>query len=204
LSDFHKPSFPSGAGGVWFGPALAVLAAALLIWKPFEGEAALEEVAVSALRLEGELELTSGALVSVRLGPLHSDPGRQAFDKGALSRRLELPAGEPWSLRLEVAQDAVTAAPAQVRVRDQAGACLAPILSEAGAAGGAVQDPLFTLFRPSELEGETPGWELVLWGRAPGAGGLLECSWGAARLAEVSATEDPEPSVVNEGPQAPE
>ena len=76
MSDLHKPSFPSGAGGVWFGPALAVLAAALLIWKPFEGEAALEEVAVSALRLEGELELTSGALVSVRLGPLHSDPGR--------------------------------------------------------------------------------------------------------------------------------
>jgi len=197
LSELHKPSFPAGAGGVWFGPTLAVLVAALLIWKPFGGGVDEEEVLAAGTRLEGEVELSQGGRVSVRLEPLHLDPHRQAFDKRALSRRLELPAGEPWSLRFESAGDAPQGAPLEVRVLDQEGTCLSPILSDAARRAGALQDPLRSLFQPYELDGDTSGWRLVLWGRAPGPGGLLECSWGSTTLVEVSAEEDLDASVVH-------
>ena len=197
MSDVHKPSFPAGAGGVWFGPTLAVLVAALLIWKPFGGGVEEEELLAAGPQLEGELELSQGGRVSVRLDPLHQDPHRQAFDKDALARRLELPAGEPWSLRFESAGEAPPSAPLQVLVLDQEGACLSPILADAARRAGAVEDPLRSLFQPHELQGDSSGWQLVLWGRAPGPGGRLECSWGSAALLEVSAEEDLDAPVVH-------
>jgi len=183
LSDARNPSFPSGAGGVWFGPALAVLVAVLLIWKPFESATPPEEVLVAAgPRLAGTLELSAGSRMRVRLGPLHEDARRQEFDGIALARRLGLPEGEPWRLRLEAVGEAPRAVLEGVQVVDAEGACLAPILDGVSPAEGAVQDPLFGLFRPSKPSAETPRWEVVLWGRPPGAGGRLECSWGSASL----------------------
>ena len=194
----NKPSFPSGAGAIWFGPALAVLVGALLIWKPFaSGAKEQEDLLVAAPHLAGTLELSPGARLFVHLDPLNEDPRRQAFDKVALSRRLELPMGEPWRLRLEVEGEAPLSAPERVQVLDSEGACLAPILEGATPRAGAVEDPLFGLFLPHELPGEVPGWELVLWGRPPGPGGRLECSWGSADLSEGGAEEDPSSSVVH-------
>jgi len=197
LSDLNKPSFPSGAGGVWFGPALAVLVAALLIWKPFAAEEQEEELLSAGLHLAGTLELSPSARLTVHLGPLHEDPRRQAFDKDALAQRLELPDGEPWSLRLETAGEVPGAALEGVQVLDSEGACLAPILEGATQREGGVEDPLFGIFQPHELTGDVPGWEVVLWGRPPGPGGRLECSWGSVDLVERSPEEDRHGSVVH-------
>jgi hypothetical protein len=197
LSDVNKPSFPSGAGGVWFGPALAVLVAALLIWKPFGAGPEEEELLAAGPRLAGTLELSPSGRLMVHLDPLNEDPRRQAFDKVALLRRLELPKGEPWRLRLEAEGEAPGSPPADVQILDSVGACLAPILDGATPRAGAVEDPLFGIFRPHELAGEVSGWELVLWGRPPGPGGRLECSWGSADLVEGSAEEDLPGSVVH-------
>ncbi len=194
----NKPSFPSGAGSVWFGPALAVLVAALLIWKPFgAGPKEQEDFLASGPHLAGTLELSPRGRLHVHLDPLNDDPRRQAFDKMALSRRLELPTGEPWKLRFEAEGEAPPSAPEGVQVLDSEGACLALILEGATPRAGAVEDPLFGLFRPHELSGEVPGWELVLWGRTPGPGVRLECSWGSVDLAEGGAEEDPSRSVVH-------
>jgi len=185
LSDARHPSFPSGAGGVWFGPALAVVIAVLLIWKPFESVPLDEEVSVAVRpHLAGTLELEAGTRLRVSLGPLHEDARRQEFDGPALARRLGLPEGEPWRLRLEAVGASPEAALEGVQVVDGDGACLAPILDGVTPAEGAVQDPLLGLFLPQEIAGETSRWEVVLWGRPPGVGGRLECSWGAVDLIE--------------------
>ena len=129
MSDARHPSFPSGAGGVWFGPALAVVIAVLLIWKPFESAPLHEEVSVAARpHLAGTLELETGTRLRVSLDPLHEDPRRQEFDGPALARRLGLPEGEPWRLRLEAVGASPEAALEGVQVVDGDGACLAPIL----------------------------------------------------------------------------
>ncbi len=197
MSDVNKPSFPSGAGGVWFGPALAVLVAAVLIWKPFSAGQEEEELLAAGPHLAGTLELSPSGRLMVHLDPLNVDPRRQAFDKVALSRRLELTKGEPWRLRLEAEGEAPGSAPRDVQVLDSAGTCLAPILEGTTPSAGAVKDPLFGIFQPHELTGDVPGWELVLWGRPPGPGVRLECSWGSTDLVERSAEEDHADSVVH-------
>ncbi len=183
MSDARHPSFPSGAGGVWFGPALAVVIAVLLIWKSFESASPPEEVVVaSGPHLAGTMELETGSRMRVSLDPLHEDARRQEFDGLALARQLGLPQGEPWRLSLEAVGDAPEAELEGVQVMDGEGACMAPILDGVSAAEGSVQDPLLGLFHPQGPSGETPRWEVVLWGRPPGAGGRLECSWGSVSL----------------------
>ena len=159
--------------------------AVLLIWKPFESAPLHEEVSVAARpHLAGTLERETGTRLRGSLDPLHEDARRQEFDGPALARRLGLPEGEPWRLRLEAVGASPEAALEGVQVVDGDGACLAPILDGVTPAEGAVQDPLLGLFLPQEIAGETSRWEVVLWGRPPGVGGRLECSWGAVDLIE--------------------
>ncbi len=175
--------FPSGAGGVWFGPALAVIVAVLLIWKPFEGAPPQEDLAVAeGPHLSGTLVLETGGRLRVSLDPLHEDPRRQVFDGVALAERLGLGEGAPWMLRIETGGDAPRAALEGVQVIDVEGACLMPILAGVSPTDDVVQDPLRGLFHPTAPTALLPRWEVVLWGRAPAEGGRLECSWGATDL----------------------
>ena len=178
---------------MWLGPVLAVVIAALLVWRPFEEAVQQEDVFVAAgPQLVGELELALGGSLRVSLAPLHEDARRQEFDGVALARRLALAEGEPWRLRL-VALGAGPAGPLDgVAVVDGEGVCSAPILQGVELAQEGVQDPLVGLFQPRTIVGERPSWELVLWGRAPGPGVRLECSWGSAELAEESEEEERE------------
>ena len=200
MSKANAHSFPKGAGGAWFAPALAVVIGALLYWKPFESAPTPEDVFVaSGPHLAGTLELGSGSRMRVSLEPLHADARRQEFDGIALARRLGLAAGEPWRLSLEAVGEVPEAALEGVEVVDGEGSCLAPILDRVVRAKGEVQDPLLGLFRPSRPSEQSPHFELVLWGRAPGDGARFLCTWGQTVLSEEE-MEDEELRVVDGGP----
>lgn len=150
--------------------------------RPVLGHAELPEVA----GYEGRMTLERGELL-VRLGPLHADPERQAFDAKALAARLGLGAGEPW--RLEVAFTPKRAYVSEVLAVDglaivargaPAGAepLVRPIAAaERASASTEPADPLRTLFAaPASLRVDLArGASLVLWGTARGE--ALELRW---------------------------
>lgn len=152
----------------------------------------------------GELPAADGGWLIATLAPLHFDARRQAFDRGALERRLALPDGEPWRLslrweapRLELDAGVESGEARQegslrlsrislkgIQVEDEQGLALAPLpaLPESDEA----ISPLCTLLAPptgSFGPGQTVDW--ILWGRAPGLqarlAGLPEDADGADR-----------------------
>jgi hypothetical protein len=147
-----------------------------------------------------------GRLVAA-LTRLHADPARQAFDAGALARRLALPPGEPW--RLELRYEAPPGAepwavPASLGVRGEGGGALgAP--ARPSTAGGAV-DPVAVLVSPPAALAPGRRTELVLWGEEPRGEARLEAPGlqlrlgrsfrelrtGASLLAEAGEQSEPE------------
>ena len=132
---------------------------------------------------EGELEVAPGVRVRATLGPLHSDAGRQEFERRALARRLGLGDGAPYRLVLDVDSGALTELAGALRIVDGSGEALRPLVA-GEADGGALADPLRVLLGPPDLpstaasEARQLTW--FLWGRAPEAGARLEGLTGSA------------------------
>ena len=130
-----------------------------------------------------------GGRLTVRLVPLQALSQWQAFDAGALARRLDLPEGEPW--RLELVYEAAEGGAERLAL-DLEGAhvgaagepLLAPLVAQVPAApDGAPADPLRALFaaRPAALASGAAA-ELVLWGRAPSPDAPPRVAVGAFEL----------------------
>ncbi len=81
---------------------------------PVVGDPAQELTGLSAT-----LEAADGSKLVLRLGPLHADPRRQAFESQALQERLELGEGEP--MRLVLAWQGAKRATATPRPAQNAG-----------------------------------------------------------------------------------
>lgn len=129
--------------------------------------------------------LAVGAL-SVRLRPLHEDETRQIFDAASLARRLDLEAGQPWSLELSWRVESESApAPLELEglsVCDDEGEAAGPLPRVETIAETGVADPLSVLLAPPARlrPGETR--RLVLWGREPRDGAELRGSFGSIGL----------------------
>lgn len=136
----------------------------------------------------GATELAGAGSLSARLRPLHADPERQRFDARSLSRRLDLGAGEPWSLVLSLEGPADSALDLRgLRITGGGAAALrtlvelSPVDAHPAAPGGIV-DPLWgALAAQKELRPETPA-RLVLWGTAPEGALELRGPFGALEL----------------------
>ena len=204
MNDIQPSTLPSSAKGVWVGPLLVIAIAAILVWKPVDPSSHAEELAtLSGPRLSGSLSVSEQLEIEVRLKPMHDDARRQRFDGAALAKRLGLDEGEPWRLTLVAPGELPSTVLSDVQVLEGGRQCLTPLVAEANAADGAVQDPLLALFRGPSDESVAGELELVLWGQAPSFDGQLQCSWGSASLLPEAAEEGRDGSIVTGAEDAP-
>jgi len=190
------PDAPRGSGvarsGLWlFAPVAMVLFLALRERILPVGDAGSRSAPVapdslgelvSVTSFEGQISRSSdGARLLARLGPLHPDPTRQAFDAAVLSERFGLPAGQvaavdggpqPWRLTLiaEADPDRASAEVVPPLVDMLSGVTvsgLAPLVQDVPA-GSAFLGPLAAMLgaasEPLQV-GERA--DLIFWGPAP-------------------------------------
>jgi hypothetical protein len=187
-----------------FPAALGALAAALWLARPGPagGELGAPQVGdpdSSVPALGGRLEGAEGTALVARLAPMHADPGRQAFEAGALASRLGLAPGAPYRLSLSWERGELEDAGAvlhlgSISVRDAAGTALAPIPGDEDPSGdgdrqGEPGDPVRALFRaPRGTLGPGEAVDWILWGREPRGAvrlvGLLPAGTESELLAE--------------------
>ncbi len=177
-----RPSSPNHQAGS--GPALLLVPLLVLVLgvlvarsqhRDPSGErpsAPTERAADPVTVWTGSLDLAGGKGQFVaELAALHFDANRQAQDGLALAQAFDLPAGQPWRLRV-LLKDAAPRDldPHGLRLVGEGNSDLKPLVS----ASGVAHHPLLPLLEPRMRSlGSTPT-DVILWGPEPGASVQLE------------------------------